>query len=519
MRPVSVRLDDLKNMVLVLGYVGENEHTRLRIDCKTMYDQYPHAAVSMSVSPPAGAAYPAVIERDGDYVIWDITDSDLVSDGDGEFQLAFTDTPHIAKTYIGKFKVNRSIIPTGTIPSGIDDFITRAGAALTEIPETIADEFEAITAAAETLTPGSSATASFDGENKVLTIGVPAGADGRDGTDGQDGAPGADGFSPSASVTKSGSTATITITDKTGTTTAQISDGESGASVIDDNAGVGDTDKVWSADKTATENGNLLSQIQAFEPPAYDATATYVVGDICWHENKMYCCNTAISTAEQWTSAHWTEIVIPKDVRVNGASVVDANGVANIPKADTNVLGVVAIGGTSQGFSKKDDGTITLYPAQSNSIKLAQDVYNAICPARQHQAVFYGLAKASGNSDQSSSNNSVGVYTEDALSKISEMLNAPVSVSGSTPSITAKSGVQYKCGEVSTLTITVPTSGCIDVVFTSGSTATVLTVTPTKTGVTAIKWANGFDPTSLDANTRYEVLIDDGEWGMVASWT
>lgn len=52
---------------------------------------------------------------------------------------------------------------------------------------------------------------------------------GQDGAAGQDGADGADGFSPSASVTKVGSTATITITDKDGTTTASISDGSGGS--------------------------------------------------------------------------------------------------------------------------------------------------------------------------------------------------------------------------------------------------------------------------------------------------
>ncbi|MGN1404599.1 MAG: hypothetical protein ACI4XB_09790 [Ruminococcus sp.] len=46
------------------------------------------------------------------------------------------------------------------------------------------------------------------------------------GADGQDGAPGADGFSPTATVEKSGSVATITITDKNGTTTATVRDGE-----------------------------------------------------------------------------------------------------------------------------------------------------------------------------------------------------------------------------------------------------------------------------------------------------
>ena len=42
------------------------------------------------------------------------------------------------------------------------------------------------------------------------------------------GAAGADGFSPTASVSKAGDTATITITDKNGTTTATVSDGADG---------------------------------------------------------------------------------------------------------------------------------------------------------------------------------------------------------------------------------------------------------------------------------------------------
>ena len=239
MRSVSVRLDDLKTTVLNLGYVGENEHTQVRIDCKKMYDQYPAASASLTVSPPSGAAYPAVIERDGDLVIWDITDSDLINEGAGEIQLSFTTGEIVAKTYIGRFKVSRSIVPTGEIPEGIDDFLTRAGAALTAIPETIDEALAEAKASGE-----------FDG---------PQGPAGQDGADGQD------GFSPTATVTKSGKIATITITDKNGTTTAQVSDGEGGGdptSIIDDTAGEGDTNKVWSADKSYASQQSVLSEIE-----------------------------------------------------------------------------------------------------------------------------------------------------------------------------------------------------------------------------------------------------------------
>lgn len=91
-----------------------------------------------------------------------------------------------------------------------------------------------------------------------------------------------------------------------------------------------------------------------------------------------------------------------------------------------------------------------------------------------------------------------------------------VTVTGTTPTITAQPGIRYICEEVTTLDITLPASGIIDVTFDSGSTATVLTITP-PSGVT-LKWANSFDPTSLDANTVYEINIMDG-LGVAASWT
>ena len=67
------------------------------------------------------------------------------------------------------------------------------------------------------------------------------GEQGPQGIKGDKGDTGNDGYSPSASVSKSGDTATITITDKTGTTTVEVHDGEgsitdvtqNGTSVLD----------------------------------------------------------------------------------------------------------------------------------------------------------------------------------------------------------------------------------------------------------------------------------------------
>ena len=87
-------------------------------------------------------------------------------------------------------------------------------------------------------------------------------------------------------------------------------------------------------------------------------------------------------------------------------------------------------------------------------------------------------------------------------------------VSGSTPVITGEAGKRYVCGEVSTISITPPDSGIIDVVFESGTTPAVLTVPNT------VIWNDeDFDPTSLEANTVYELNIMDGIYGAVGKWT
>lgn len=157
MRILEVNVQDLKSMQLVVGFVGENEHTRILFGAGMIYGEYPHAAASLTVSAPGAAPYPAVVSRDGDYVVWNVVDSNLVHEGDGEIQLAFTENGVVVKTYIGRIRILRSIVPTGEIPEALEDFLEQAGAALTAIPETIGEAFESVTAEAETLAAGSAA--------------------------------------------------------------------------------------------------------------------------------------------------------------------------------------------------------------------------------------------------------------------------------------------------------------------------------------------------------------------------
>ena len=123
MRSVSVRLCDLKHVTIPIGIVGENCHTIVKIDCTKAFQDYPGAVAEMVVLPPVGEAYPAVLSRDGDIIIWEVTNSDLVYEGFGEIQLQFVVDETVAESYIGRTKILRSIIATGEIPTAWENWL------------------------------------------------------------------------------------------------------------------------------------------------------------------------------------------------------------------------------------------------------------------------------------------------------------------------------------------------------------------------------------------------------------
>ena len=79
--------------------------------------------------------------------------------------------------------------------------------------------------------------------------------------------------------------------------------------------------------------------------------------------------------------------------------------------------------------------------------------------------------------------------------------------------VVAQPNTRYVFGQVSTLTLTPCYPGSFEVMFTSGSSPTVLAVS----GYT-VHWPDWFDPTALEANRIYDMIITDGEFGVVTSW-
>lgn len=67
-----------------------------------------------------------------------------------------------------------------------------------------------------------------------------------------------------------------------------------------------------------------ISQLAGDLSDAYSSSKTYAVGDLCILGNLLYKCNTAITTPEAWTPAHWT-----------ATTVADAINEVNLELSDT----------------------------------------------------------------------------------------------------------------------------------------------------------------------------------------
>ena len=547
-----------EHRAIPLGRLGENEHVRVWFDVSQYQAQYPEATFTLLNKRPGDeVAYPVVrISTDEKYIVWTITSAELTTMGLGECELIVMEGNVVAKSVIYSTQVLEAIDGSGEAPEPWDSWQKEFAEMVEEAQDAAAEAAESVehyprigdgvwmvwdASTGAYVSTGVQATGpkgdpGDPGVSPTVTVTAITGghrvtitdADGTrafdvmDGTDGDDGrgiasaalnadytltmtytdgttyttpslrgAKGDDGISPTVTVTQTATGATLTVTDAEGTTTAEIAngkDGDPGAPGAPGTPGTPGMDGVSpTVSITDITGGHRVTITDATGPHSFDV----MDGD----------------SAE----------VPVQDVQVNGVSVL-TDGVANVPVATSDRLGVVRPFPT-RGTTMYS-GYITTYPASDDHIKAGGDGYKPLTPATEHSAAFYGFAKAAGDTTQSTSSNAVGTYTETAKSKISEMLSAPVSVSGTTPSITALSGIQYVCAEVSTLDIIPPASGCFDVIFESGSTPTALNIS-NPTGTT-VEWLDDFDPTNISANTVYEInLLRMGTryLGVAGSWT
>lgn len=139
MKVIKATIPMLESRTLVIGFQAENQRTQVRIDCASVFEEYPHATSSLIVKPSFSAAYPVVVDRDGTDVVWLITSEILSFTGDGEIQLVFYKDEVICKSAIAKIRVCRSLQVTGDMPDPVAQWVDDANAKLAEVDAQIVE--------------------------------------------------------------------------------------------------------------------------------------------------------------------------------------------------------------------------------------------------------------------------------------------------------------------------------------------------------------------------------------------
>lgn len=120
-----------------------------------------------------------------------------------------------------------------------------------------------------------------------------------------------------------GSQASYSFDEETNTQTFGIPQGEAGAGAVDVTAS------------------------------AYSSSKTYAVGDYVIHNDYLYRCTTAITTAEAWTSGHWTQVLLGGEVSdvKSALSYYTAVDKHNYLNERDFVSGYIVIGGAIQAYA------------------------------------------------------------------------------------------------------------------------------------------------------------------------
>ena len=96
----------------------------------------------------------------------------------------------------------------------------------------------------------------------------------------------------------------------------------------------------------------------------YDSTATYELMAYCLHDGYLYISNTEISTAEAWTSAHWTQVQIAPQVQAHKEDTANPHEVTAAQIGLGNVENVLQYSADNPAVKL---GTITLSTSWTTS--------------------------------------------------------------------------------------------------------------------------------------------------------
>lgn len=289
--------DDDRNVVLYLGRQGENNARSIEFDLSWMTDKYGSGTATLLHQRSEDAA-PYLISNGTETLVWEIVDTDLIYDGEGQAEIRFAFDDGLVKSCIYKTIVSKSITGDIVIPSALQSWFDRMIAYIDEnsiSPDDLAQAIEDYIAAHPIEVPVSSVNSKtgdvvLNAEDvgaistnylqtainialaQAKASGQFDGKDGKDGKDGLDGDDGLDGNGIASAVLNADYTLTLRFTDGTSYTTpsirgAQGERGETGAKGADGERG---------ADGAKGDDGNGIAS--AVLNNDYSLTLTFTDG-------------------------------------------------------------------------------------------------------------------------------------------------------------------------------------------------------------------------------------------------
>lgn len=264
----------IPSQVIPLGRLGENECTQILFDVSEWLEEHPSCAIGLyNLRPEETDSYPvSAIEIDGNDAVWTIKNSDLAIVGRGRCELVAIEGNTVVKSAIYATKVLEALDGNGEAPEPWEDWkedfieLKDEVEAAAEAAQDASEAIQNMGVEANTLAPESPATVAKNVDPETgavtLTFGIPEGKKGEKGDKGDR------GYSPTATVSKNGKTATITLTDIDKTTTATINDGNDGfspeATVLQLNNGA----RITITDKNGTTFATVNDGEDGYSPSA-----------------------------------------------------------------------------------------------------------------------------------------------------------------------------------------------------------------------------------------------------------
>ena len=156
---------------LSIGRETETGVTDIRIDCTDWLERWPGMVVAAIFCPPGGTPYIVDAEMSGNSLVWHVRDTDTATPGVGQLELTGEADGKRKLSALVDVQVARRLPGTaGAVPDPAQPWVDSVLGA--------AERITGMQVAAETLQAGSNATAQWNGEAGLLTLGIPRGTDG-----------------------------------------------------------------------------------------------------------------------------------------------------------------------------------------------------------------------------------------------------------------------------------------------------------------------------------------------------